>query len=785
MRRQSALGTRFKLDFVNDFLFLPGKAYRLSLPDGYVKSLSFYADEGGGEMSLQTIGKWPILAGFNTIPVNLYASSLELEVSSKAFLKRFSLQGEENELEGGAFDLFSAIYPTSSALYSAWLTLPNSSTQAVKLPGVLNASVRAFYSSTLPAHASASSMAFQALTSFPIPGAIEKASLSYRGEVSINGAPLPLSNQSAALWQWPKNSVQVGSQSANVDVGLENSITLEATAGEVEAFSLYREGDSLPFISFDSSTSLFRAGFSPEDFASLTFLPLTGWLSVTGELPLPFALYGGVLRLDFTNLPAGLTASQQQLIFRAYDKSASAIKNIEPPADEGQKSENLVPITLKSAPQGKISSLPPSPALSTPFYGPSSGLVLPSGAAFQPSEINNLETAPALLADTSNEPTAQGGGFTGSTWLSKMGYSIAAENVQTGSRSYPIQSNQAFIDPSLFNGRTVTFSRYFQSIQLAPGAAPAGFEIEKPLPLDMFSQPENIYSQTPSLNGFWSDDTNVWESSSIVWGMDNPNLSFDYTPDLTAPFATLSAFKPTKIFLGSANDNRPGAFSLSYLLPTGGQASLILDLATGSAQYPLTADGNEHTKEIRFASHSSAAVSLSISGTIYLYSAVFKEGAWSLSVTTDQGWHAPIDGIFYGDTVNLGFPTKSLTFSFVPIAPALTSLPLPSGFLVQANCDPGWNEENVPLWQPLSAWFWMCPSSISANAFFQCRAMGLNMAASMENIPPDCISWGITSNPQGAFSYWGGGWFFCSKSGATCTVTAVYGGISLEGQINS
>ena len=605
--------------------------------------------------------------------------------------------------------------------------------------------------------------------------------------VSINGTALPLSNQSAALWQWPDNTVQVGAQSVSVDVALENSITLEGAAGEIEAFSLYREGDSLPFISYDSATGLFRAGFSPEDFASLTFLPLTSWLSVTGELPLPFALYGGVLRLDFTNLPAGLTTSQQQLIFRAYDKIASAIRNIEPPADEGQKSENLVPITLKSAPQGKISSLPLSPTLSTPFYGPSSGLVLPGGAAFTPSEISNLEASSPLLADTSTEPTPQGGGFTGSTWLSKMGYSISAENVQTGSRSYPIQSNQVFIDPSLFNGRTVSFSRYFQSIQLAPGsAAPAGFEIEKPLPLDMFAQPENIYAQTPSLNGLWSDDSNVWESPSIAWGMDNPNLSFDYTPDLARPFATLSAFKPTKIFLGSANDNRPGAFSLSYLLPAGSEAALILDLSSGSATYPLTADGNQHQKEIRFSSHSSAAISLSLSGTVYLYSAVFKEGVWSLSVTTDQGWHAPIDGIFYGDIVNLGFPTKSLTFSFTPTAPDLVSLPLPSGFTLQANCDPGWNDENIPSWQPLQDWFLMIPAPISANAFFQCTAMGINMTTyNMENISPDCISWEITSNPQGAFSYWGGGWFFCSKSGAACTIKAVYGGISSEGQINS
>lgn len=772
---------------MNDFLFLPGKTYRLSLPNGYVKSLSFYADEGGGEISLKTIGKWPILAGFNEIPINAYASSIELEVTAKILLKHFSLQGVETDPEGGAFDLMSAIYPTSTALYSAWLTLPNAAAEIIQLPGVLNASVRAFYSADLPVHTSTSSMVFSELASFPIPGAIEKASLSYTGEVSINGTPLPLSNQSAALWQWPANTVQVGSQTVDVDVSLENSITLDPAGGEIEAFSLYREGDSLPFISYDSTTGLFRAGFSPEDFSALTFLPLTGWLSVTGEMPLPFALYGGVLRLDFTNLPSGLTTSQQQLIFRAYDKAASSIKNLEPPADEKEKSENLVPITLKSAPQGKISSLPPSPALSTPFYGPSSGLVLPGGAAFQPSEISNLEAASVLLADTSSEPTAQGGGFTGSTWLSKMGYSISASNVQTGSRSYPIQSNQVFIDPSLFNGRTVTFSRYFQSIQLAPGsAAPAGFEIEKSLPLDMFAQPENIYARTPSLDGFWGDDSNVWESGSIAWGMDNPNLSFDYTPDLTAPFATLSAFKSTKIFLGSANDNRPGAFALSYLLPAGSEASLILDLSTGSAAYSLIADGNEHQKEIRFASHSSAAISLSISGTIYLYSAVFKEGKWSLSVTTDQGWHAPIDGIFYGEIVNLGFPTKSLTFSFISTAPELVSMPLPSGFTLQVNCDPGWNDENVPLWQPLQDWFWMFPSTINVNAFFQCTAMGMNMTTyNMQNIPPDCISWEITSNPEGAFSYWGGGWFFCSKSGATCTVRGTYGGISSEGQINS
>ncbi|MBQ1348889.1 MAG: hypothetical protein IIY58_06020, partial [Aeriscardovia sp.] len=514
-------GTRFKLDFVNDFLFLPGKTYRLSLPNGYVKSLSFYSEEGGGEISLKTIGKWPILAGLNTIPINAYASSIELEVSAKTFLKRFSLQGVDTEPEGATFDLMSAIYPTSTAVYSAWLTLPDSATQVIQLPGVLNASVRAFYCDTLPAHNNASSMAFSELASFLIPGGIEKASLSYTGQVSVNGSPLPLSNQSAALWQWPDNTVQIGSQTVSADVTLKNSITFEAAGGEIEAFSLYRGGDTAPFISYDSTTGLFHAGFSPEDFTSLTFLPLTGWMSVTGEMPLPFTLYGGVLRLDFTNLPSGLTTSQQQLIFRAYDKSASPIKNIEPPADEGQRSENLVPITLKSAPQGKISSLPPAPALSTPFYGPSSGLVLPGGAAFTPSEISSLEASSPLLANTSNEPTAQGGGFTGSTWLSTMGYSIAASNVQTGSRSYPIQSNQVFIDPSLFNGQTVTFSRYFQSIQLAPGSTPpAGFEIESPLPLDMFAQPENIYAQTPSLNGFWSDSSNVWESPSIVWGMD-------------------------------------------------------------------------------------------------------------------------------------------------------------------------------------------------------------------------------------------------------------------------
>lgn len=771
---------------MNDFLFLPGKVYRLSLPNGYVKSLSFYVDEGGGEISLKTIGKWPILAGFNTIPVNIYTNSLELEVSANTFLKRFSLQGADTEPEGAAFDLYSAIYPTSTAVYSAWLALPDSATQAIRLPGVLNASVRAFYCDTLPAHNSASSMAFSTLASFPIPGGIEKASLSYTGEVSINGASLPLSNQSAALWQWPANTVQIGSQTVSADVTLENSITIEANAGQIEAFSLYRGGDAAPFVSYAPAAALFHAGFSPEDFNALTFLPLTGWVSVTGELPLPFALYGGVLRLDFTNLPSGLTTSQQQLIFRAYDKAASPIKNLEPPAEEGEKSENLVPITLKSAPQGKISSLAPAPTLSTPFYGPSSGLVLPGGAAFTPSEIGSLEASSSLLANTSNEPTPQGGGFTGSTWLSKMGYSIAASNVQAGSRSYPIQSNQVFIDPSLFNGQTVTFSRYFQSIQLAPGSTPpAGFEIENPLPLNMFAQPENIYAQSPSLNSFWSDNSNVWESSSIVWGMDNPNLSFDYTPDLTRPYATLSAFKTTKIFLGSANDNRPGAFTLSYLLPAGSEASLILDLTTGSAQYPLTADGNEHEKTIRFASHSSAAISLSLSGTVYLYSAVFKEGAWSLSVTTDQGWHAPIDGIFYGEVVNLEFPTKSLTFSFTPTAPQLVSMPLPSGFTLQANCDPGWNEENIPSWQPLQDWFMLIPTPINANAFFQCTAMGLNTAYNMENIPPACISWEITSNPQGAFSYWGGGWFFCSKNGASCTVKAVYGGISSEGQINS
>ena len=764
---------------------MPAITYSLSISGGYVESLSFYA-EAEADLVIKNAGNWAIKEGFNAIPVNVYTPQLELTASARLFVKDLKLTGLSSTPSGSGCDLYSAIYPTSSALFSSWLVLPPTSpTEAVLLKGADNVRVKAFYCPDWPKHNHKSNLLFTALSSYPLPPDFASLSLSYSGALRVNGVDLPPSLQgSAALeitgGEAAEGVVTIGSQTVPVNISIGQALSISG-AGSVEALTVYRSGDSEPFMSFDTRLGQFRCGFAPEDFESQTFLPLTGWQSVFSILSLPFPLYGGVLRLDFTDLPAGLATTQQQLVFQAFERKAEPVRNVVQISAARDKSINLVPTVLKTAPGKKTTDIPPAAPSHTPFFSPSAGLVLSSGAAFEPSEIASLASQSRQQADTDG-PVNSAGGFTRSTWLSSLGYSLAVENVLLGSNGFPIQGQTAFIDPSFFNGKTVTFSKPFSSISLAPSSpAPAGFEKRTPCLLNKTPSPENVYQVTPDLDAFWADSAASWESSNKTWGMDNPNLSFNFAPDLKAPYAAFSTQKQTAVPLGVITPSAaPLGFEISFTLAPGSSASLLL----GDRTLPLSPSGSLTTSRLlpsRALNIGSVQAILKLTGSIKVYEACFIEGRFDLGVTGEAGFRCPINGLFYGQNVNLRYPTRSLTFDFTPLGDGV----LPGGFTLQANTLPGWisqEAQEMPQYPFIVAN--LPHTAPPANSFFRVTLSGFDDEGNEYPIPPSACLWRIENNPDGAYSNWGGGWFFTSQAGAPGSGEVIYGGQSVTVNFN-
>jgi hypothetical protein len=418
--------------------------------------------------------------------------------------------------------------------------------------------------------------------------------------------------------------------------------------------------------------------------------------------------------------------------------------------------------------------------LSTPFFSTTgAGAVFSNGNAFTGSSISPLSMDfPTLPADTSSPLLSGYQGFTGKVGLSKMGYSVAAADVECEQDSFPVQGNSAYIDPWLLNGKTVTFAYPFQCVSarpLAPSASlPSGYLASYPVPLDRTPQPENVYAITPSLDAFWSDPAVEWSSASAAWGMDNPNLSFSYQPDLQSPYATYRAAKQTTLPLGARDaGKRPCGFSCLYLLSPSSTAQLIFN----GTPHPLLADGSMHQlsipPSILKGDNFTATASLLLTGEIRLYAAAFNEGCWSIGVTLDNGYRAVLDPIFEGRTVNLGYWTTSLTFDVTGYGPQL-----PAGFSLNAFLRPDIDPKEEAQFEPYQYLFFS-GANAHGTGFWQVQASGLDMnTGALIPLPSCLVRYAITSDPQNAFSYFGDGWFYCSKEGATGTAQAFYGGSS-------
>ena len=64
-----------------------------------------------------------------------------------------------------------------------------------------------------------------------------------------------------------------------------------------------------------------------------------------------------------------------------------------------------------------------------------------------------------------------------------------------------------------------------------------------------------------------------------------------------------------------------------------------------------------------------------------------------------------------------------------------------------------------------------------SEGFFQVQAEGIDMnTGAMVDLPPSLFRYELVSDPSNSFSYFGGGWFYCSSPNASATVNAYYGG---------
>lgn len=769
-----------------DLFLFAGKTYILSLLGTYADRLSFYLESPTeGSLDIEGIGSFPIRSGFNEIPLHMELSSLPLQFASEgqmnAVLKAFKVIGRTSNLSVNApNDLFSAVYPAGNSLFTAWLMpSPTSSTNSITLPGVSKCKARVLYNPASDIKKqSLPTMEYAQIENFPLPKMVGSCQMSYTGSCSLNGASLPVSNQGVATYFFPGNKVQIGSQTAEANAAWGGGVTIEADG--LVSFTLTLTGDNKPYILYSPADSIFYAGYSPEDFADLTFLPVTQWQYVYGLIPLPSSFYGGVFKIEFTDLPAGISAAQEELAFQSFDMREEPVRSISkaPKNTKPELSGIGSPIVLTSSPTQKPADPAPSYNSKTPFFSNSgAGIVYPGGNAFTGASLSPL--SPSFLSMPSN---TDGGlsnayqGFTGEVALSRMGYSIAAENVQCESDNFPIEGDTAYIDPSLLNGKTIEFAYPFKSVRLAPGQNEiAGYLSTFPIPLDTSFQPENVYAITPRLDAFWSDGTVEWASANEAWGMDNPNLKYDYTPDIKQPYMTLHSTANSTVSLGVHNSNHtPTGCQIVYQIPakTDNAASLIF---AGGAPIPLIADSSMHTLDIAPSLQSQATVDLSIQlqGEIRIYKAEFTEGNWSLYATTGKGYRISLNPLLRGEIVNLAYWTQSLTFDLINYGATPS---LPGGFELQANLNPEIDLAEEAAYEPCYFIFFSNTSPNGAG-FFQVQAQGIDEATGdLVDMSPDLIRFDLSSSPTDAFSYFGGGWFYCSQIGASATVAAWYGG---------
>lgn len=740
-----------------------------------------------GRLSLSSVGSYEIKAGFNEIPVHMELSSLSLQFAStghlNAVLSHFEVIGRQSSVSVNApNDLFSAVYPASNALFTAWLIpSPYEPVNAITLQGVPKCKARAYYNASSDIKKqSAPTMRYAQIEDFPLPKSVSSCSLSYTGSCSLNGVALPSSLQGEAVYEFPQNEVQIGSQTVAADVPWNGDVSLQCDG--VSAFSLTLDGDDVPYILYSPSNGGFLAGYSPSDFAPLTFLPVTQWQDVYGQLALPSAFYGGVFKIDFTDLPSGITASQEELAFQIFDMEEKPVRQISstPKPAKPEIGGLGSPMVLTSAPVKKPSEAAPTYSSHTPFFSNSgAGIVYPGGNAFTGATIAHFDASfISLGADISSSLSSAYQGFTGELALSRMGYSIAAENVQGESDDYPIEGNTVYIDPSFLNGKTVEFAYPFKSIQLAPGQSElAGYLSTFPIPLDTHPTPENIYAATPDLDVFWSDPNAEWSAADKSWGMDNPNLKYSHTPDLVQPYMTLSSAKQATVTLGVHNSGRrPVGCQVQYQIApnAGNSASLVF---SQQAPVPLIADGQIHTCDIAptLPLQSTAELGIDLIGEIRIYEAMFTEGNWSLYATTGAGYRISLNPLLRGAIVNLAYWTQSLTFDLVNYG---SSPSLPGGFTLQANLDPEITLAEEAEYSPYS-YIFFSNTSPDAAGFFQVQAQGIDMdTGSLIPLSPDLVRFELSSAALEDFSYFGGGWFYCASPEATATVTAWYGGQS-------
>ena len=763
-----------------DLFLLAGTPYSLSFSECYVDRLSFYCPDSNApfSLSISDFGTYNANPGFNEIPLHSVLSSLVLTPSSQCLLKQFKAVGRANQIGVLApNDLFSAVYPASNALFTAFfMPSPYVATDAIALQGANKCLCRAFYNpSTDIKHSSSSTMEYPVMANYSLSKQPAECEMVYTGSVSINGIALPESNQGTAVYSLSLGGVKIGSQTVPATVDFSNGLSIEASS--LQSFSLTLEGDSEPYVTWSKADQAFFAGYSPQDFAALTFLPLTQWQWCYNEILLPSAFYGGVFKLEFTDLPAGITEQQEELTFQVYALEEKTVSNVSrSAASPSPLSVNSTPLVLTSSPVEKPTQSAPKSSVSTPFFSNSgAGVVYPSGNAFTGATLQNLSPSFASMgADVNSSLQNAYQGFTGSISLPSMGFSIAAQNVQSETDDFPIQGDSAYIDPSLLNGKTVEFAYPFKSVQLAPGSSqPAGYLSTYPVLLNTSFQPENVYQTTPRLNAYWSDDETEWASANKSWGMDNPNLSYDYTPDLAQPYATFVSSSQAKVSLGERNaGKRPIGFQIAYEMPAGSTASLVFGTETA---IPLIADGAIHSLEEnpRFRNDQSPAISLILSGTIRIYSAAFTEGNWALFATTESGYRFSLDPIFKGEIINLNYWATSLTFDLINYG---SSPSLPGGFALQANLQEDIDISEEEQFEPYT-YIFFSNTVADSEGFFQVQAEGIDMnTGAMVDLPPSLFRYELVSDPSNSFSYFGGGWFYCSSSNASATVNAYYGG---------
>ena len=740
-----------------------------------------------GRLTLSSVGSYDVKAGFNEIPVHMELSSLSLQFASEghlnAVLSHFEVIGRQSSVSVNApNDLFSAVYPASNALFTAWfIPSPYDPVNAITLRGVPKCKARAYYNASSDIKKqSAPTMRHAQMESFPLPKHVGSCSLSYTGSCSLNGVSLPVSNQGAATYSFPANEVQIGSQAVEVIVPWGGGVTLQCDG--IVSFSLTLAGDDMPYILYSPSNGDFLAGYSPSDFGDLAFLPVTQWQDVYGALALPSAFYGGVFKIDFTDLPSGITTSQEELAFQIFDMEEKPVRQISsaPKPAKPEIGGLGSPMVLTSAPVEKPSETAPTYSSHTPFFSNSgAGIVYPGGNAFTGATIAPFDASfISLGADVSSPLSSAYQGFTGELALSRMGYSIAAENVQGESNNYPIEGNTVYVDPSLLNGKTVEFAYPFKSVQLAAGQNElAGYLSSYPIPLDTAPTPENIYASIPDLDVLWNDPNAEWSAANKSWGMDNPNLKFSHTPDLVQPYMTLSSDKQSTVALGVHNSGRqPVGCQIQYQIApnAGNSASLVF---SQEAPVPLIADGQIHTCDIAptFPLQSTAELGIELTGEIRIYKAMFTEGNWSLYATTGAGYRISLNPLLRGAIVNLAYWTQSLTFDLVNYG---SSPSLPGGFTLQANLDPEITLAEEASYSPYSYLFFS-NTSPDSSGFFQVQAQGIDMdTGALVPINADLVRFELSSAALEDFAYFGGGWFYCASPDATATATAWYGGQS-------